>query len=54
MRYVIDGTDEYGNYAGDAKRGPFVVFDIEAQENVAGPFPFRWMAAMALRLLFPH
>lgn len=50
MRYVIDGTDQYGNYAGDATRPPFVVFDIEGQRNVAGPFRFRWLAVIALAL----
>ena len=44
----IDGTDQYGCYAGDAKQGPFVVFDADRQENIAGPFPFRWMAVVAL------
>ncbi len=34
----IDGTDPHGNQAGDARCPPFVVFDAEAQENVAGPF----------------
>ncbi|WP_454735389.1 hypothetical protein [Cupriavidus necator] len=43
---VIDGTDEYGNYDGAATRGPWVVFDVEAQCNVAGPYPFRWMATL--------
>lgn len=36
---VLDGTDEYGNYAGDENRPPFAVFDVTLQRNVAGPFP---------------
>lgn len=41
---VIDGTSEDGTYQGigegpgDGKFGPFVVFDVDAQQNAAGPF----------------
>jgi hypothetical protein len=51
MRLVVDGTDEYGNYAGDAQNAPFVVFDIERQENIAGPFPTRERAEQALEFI---
>ena len=44
VRYCIDGIDQYGNYAGDGKFAPYVVFDIKAQRNVSRPFRFRWMA----------
>jgi len=38
---VVDGTDDGGNLAGDGEKYPFVVFDIDAQENIAGPFKTR-------------
>lgn len=38
---VVDGTDDGGNFAGDGEKYPFVVFDIDAQENIAGPFKTR-------------
>ena len=34
----IDGTAPDDTYQGDAKNGPWVIFDIEAQKNIAGPF----------------
>jgi hypothetical protein len=34
----IDGTAEDDTYQGDATQGPWVVFDIAAQANIAGPF----------------
>lgn len=46
-KLVVDGTDEYGNFAGDATEPPFVVFDIDKQENIAGPFPTRAEAESA-------
>lgn len=38
---VVDGTDQHGNFAGDGENAPFVVFDVERQENIAGPFGTR-------------
>ncbi|ERJ38656.1 hypothetical protein L810_6873 [Burkholderia sp. AU4i] len=38
---VVDGTDEHGNFAGDGVNAPFVVFDVDRQENIAGPFGTR-------------
>lgn len=38
---VVDGTDHSGNFAGDGDSAPFVVFDVERQENIAGPFDTR-------------
>ncbi|KVV40959.1 hypothetical protein WT27_13635 [Burkholderia territorii] len=38
---VVDGTDECGNFAGDGERAPFVVFDVDRQANIAGPFDTR-------------
>ena len=34
----IDGTASDDTYQGDAVEGPWVVFDIAAQANIAGPF----------------
>lgn len=50
MNVVIDGTDKSGCQAGDATNGPFYPFDIDAQENSAGPFRFRFQAAARLAL----
>jgi len=44
MLLVVDGTDEFGNFAGDAQSAPFVIFDVERQENIAGPFDSRELA----------
>jgi hypothetical protein len=44
----IDGSDDYGCYAGDATKGPYVLFDQEQQRNVAGPFRWYWQAWLAL------
>lgn len=38
---VVDGTDPCGNFAGDGENAPFVVFDVDRQENIAGPFETR-------------
>lgn len=38
---VVDGTDHSGNFAGDGDSAPFVVFDVERQKNIAGPFDTR-------------
>lgn len=37
-RYTVDGSSDNGDYTGGGQIPPFVVFDIEAQCNVAGPF----------------
>jgi hypothetical protein len=34
----IDGTADDDTYQGDATSGPWVVFDISKQHNIAGPF----------------
>lgn len=34
----VDGTAPDDTYQGDAIHGPWVVFDIAAQKNIAGPF----------------
>ena len=41
---VVDGLGEDGNFAGDGERAPFVVFDVERQKNIAGPFASRELA----------
>lgn len=41
---VVDGLDEAGNFAGDGERAPFVIFDVNRQENIAGPFAARDLA----------
>jgi hypothetical protein len=39
---VVDGTDSVsGLFMGDGELPPFVVFDVDAQENIAGPFHTR-------------
>lgn len=38
---VVDGTGPCGNFAGDGENAPFVVFDVDRQENIAGPFDTR-------------
>ena len=50
MNVVIDGTDKSGCQAGDAMNGPFYLFDIDAQENSAGPFRFRFQAIACFTL----
>ena len=41
---VVDGMDEYGAFAGDGNEAPFVIFDVEQQQNIAGPFESRELA----------
>ncbi|WP_139223001.1 hypothetical protein [Paracidovorax wautersii] len=43
---VVDGLDEAACFAGDGERAPFVVFDVDRQENIAGPFASRDLAAV--------
>lgn len=39
---LVDGTDAVsGFFMGDGELPPFVVFDVDAQENIAGPFHTR-------------
>jgi len=38
---VVDGTGESGLFLGDGQFPPFVVFDINLQQNIAGPFSTR-------------
>ncbi|WP_087865916.1 hypothetical protein [Comamonas thiooxydans] len=42
---VVDGLDDQGCFAGDGQTAPFVVFDADAQKNIAGPFITREQAA---------
>lgn len=44
---VVDGTDQHGNFAGDGENAPFVVFDVDRQANIAGPFGTREDGEMA-------
>lgn len=47
---IVDGTDATsGHFMGDGELPPFVVFDVDAQENIAGPFHTR-VAAESHRL----
>lgn len=48
---VIDGTAEDGTYQGDAESPPFAVFNVDRQENVAGPFDTMAAARGALNEL---
>lgn len=50
MRLCVDGTDDHGAQAGDGESAPFFVFNIDRQENVAGPFDTRSEAGRALQL----
>lgn len=47
---VIDGTAEDGTYQGDADAPPFVVFNVDRQQVVAGPFETMSEARESLRL----
>jgi hypothetical protein len=47
----IDGTAPDGTYQGDATKGPWVVFDIAAQANIAGPFTSDQEAREALQAI---
>ena len=50
LRFVVDGINENDGcqFSADGESAPFVVFDIEKQENVAGPFLTRSDADRAL------
>lgn len=50
-RLVVDGTDEHGSFAGDGRNPPFVIFDVEQQCNVAGPFNHRKHAEQACKFM---
>lgn len=41
---VVDGFDKSACFAGDGVCPPFVVFDVDRQENIAGPFASRNLA----------
>lgn len=41
---VVDGLDECLCFAEDAERAPFVIFDVDLQSNIAGPFSTREQA----------
>lgn len=49
MNLWLDGTAEDGTLQGDAKKGPWHVFDIFAQTNVAGPYEKAIVARTILR-----
>lgn len=44
LNLVVDGLDEAANFAGDGARPPFVIFNVDLQQHVAGPFPSRELA----------
>lgn len=44
---VVDGTDQYGHFAGDGDQPPFAVFDVALQDNIAGPYTSREAAEAA-------
>lgn len=48
---VVDGTDEAGNFAGDGKDAPFVIFEVSTQSNIAGPYATRKQAETFLELV---
>jgi len=50
----IDGTAPDDTYQGDATEGPWVVFDISAQTNIAGPFNHDQEARDALASILAH
>lgn len=41
---VVDGLDKSACFAGDGVYPPFVIFDVDRQENIAGPFASRNLA----------
>lgn len=52
---VVDGLDEAACFAGDGERAPFVVFDVNRQTNIAGPFASRDLASQhRLEILSGH
>ena len=50
----IDGTATDDTYQGDATKGPWIVFDIKAQTNIAGPFNCDAEARTALQFVLDH
>jgi hypothetical protein len=57
QQFCVDGTDEQGNQAGDAKDAPFFIFDIDNQKNVAGPYAtheYAFSVLTDLRLIGQH
>lgn len=48
MNLVIDGTHNGIQTGGPEAGAPWFVFDTDQQENVAGPFQFKWMAKFKL------
>jgi hypothetical protein len=50
-RYCVDGNDEHGCYAGDGWLPPFVIFNIEAQENLPAYYQTREAAEWSLAVL---
>lgn len=45
MNLVVDGhSPENGCFTGDGQTAPFVVFDVDQQKIIAGPFHFRYNA----------
>jgi hypothetical protein len=51
MNLVVDGIGEDGNFAGDGENAPFVIFDVEQQQNIAGPYDSRVQAESAMALV---
>ena len=55
-RYCVDGCefgDPQSSYAGDGQFPPFVIFDIEAQQNLPGHYATRAQAEAALAKVQP-
>lgn len=50
-RFCVDGTTEDGTLQGDGERAPFFVFSPPLQRNVAGPYPTRQIAEVAVETL---
>ncbi|AQH05889.1 hypothetical protein A9R05_43600 (plasmid) [Burkholderia sp. KK1] len=48
---LVDGTGADGLFAGDGKSAPFVIFDADRQQNIAGPFNDRDAAEQATRAI---
>ena len=47
---IVDGTAEDGTYQGDGELPPFVIYNVDKQENLPGYYPTRQNANLALQL----
>lgn len=50
INLTIDGTspEDGFTFVGDVDNAPFYVYDVDAQENIAGPYATRLEAAWSL------